>query len=55
MACQVVVTPREGGPAEKAGIQAGDTLISIAGVNTDTMGLYDAAQYLQGPEGRSAP
>jgi len=46
-----VVTPREGGPAEKAGIKAGDKLISIDGTNTDSMGLYDAAQFLQGPEG----
>mmetsp|Transcript_44173 Transcript_44173/g.84432 ORF Transcript_44173/g.84432 Transcript_44173/m.84432 type:complete len:471 (+) Transcript_44173:151-1563(+) len=47
----VVVAPSNGGPAELAGILPGDSLESIAGVKTESMGLYDAAMYLQGPEG----
>jgi len=48
-----VVSPNQGSPAEKAGIQPGDALLSIGGKSTATMGLYDAASELQGPEGRS--
>lgn len=50
---QTVVSPNQGSPAEKAGIQPGDALLSIGGKSTATMGLYDAASELQGPEGRS--
>jgi len=46
----VVVAPAAGGPAEMAGILPGDRLVAIDGVQTDTMGLYDAATALQGPE-----
>jgi len=46
----VVVAPAADGPAEKAGIKPGDRLIAIDGVKTETMGLYDAATALQGPE-----
>jgi len=46
-----VVSPNQGSPAEKAGIQPGDALLSIGGKSTATMGLYDAASELQGPEG----
>jgi C-terminal processing protease CtpA/Prc len=47
------VSPNQGSPAEKAGIQPGDALLSIGGKSTATMGLYDVASELQGPEGRS--
>mmetsp|Transcript_13517 Transcript_13517/g.22846 ORF Transcript_13517/g.22846 Transcript_13517/m.22846 type:complete len:491 (-) Transcript_13517:1208-2680(-) len=47
----VVVAPSANGPAETAGIAPGDKLIAIDGVKTETMGLYDAASALQGPEG----
>ena len=48
----MVVAPSANGPAETAGIAPGDKLIAIDGVKTETMGLYDAASALQGPEGR---
>eukprot|EP00854_Cymbomonas_tetramitiformis_P001447 gene1447-2068_t len=50
----VVVAPAQGGPAEAAGITSGDVLLEIGGKSTAGMGLYDAAQLLQGPSGRCA-
>ncbi|KAK3262803.1 hypothetical protein CYMTET_28361 [Cymbomonas tetramitiformis] len=47
----VVVAPAQGGPAEAAGITSGDVLLEIGGKSTAGMGLYDAAQLLQGPSG----
>jgi carboxyl-terminal processing protease len=47
-----VVSPNQGSPAQKAGILPGDALLSVNGKSTATMGLYDAAGELQGPEGR---
>ncbi|KAI5079830.1 hypothetical protein GOP47_0005309 [Adiantum capillus-veneris] len=46
----VVIAPVIGGPAERAGIVPGDIISKIDGVSTTGMGLYDAAQRLQGPE-----
>eukprot|EP00249_Psilotum_nudum_P009873 c22205_g1_i1 orf=60-1730(+) len=46
----VVVAPVAGGPAERAGIVPGDVILAIDGADTQGMGLYDAAQRLQGPE-----
>ncbi|KAL2621949.1 hypothetical protein R1flu_002154 [Riccia fluitans] len=45
----VVVSPVSGGPAGRAGILPGDLILAIDGVATHGMGLYDAAQRLQGP------
>ncbi|GAQ77612.1 Peptidase S41 family protein [Klebsormidium nitens] len=45
----VVVTPVTGGPADKAGVQPGDAILAIDDTTTEGMGLYDAAQRLQGP------
>ncbi|KAL3692084.1 hypothetical protein R1sor_005735 [Riccia sorocarpa] len=45
----VVVSPVSGGPAGRAGITPGDLILAIDGVATHGMGLYDAAQRLQGP------
>ncbi|GBG70046.1 hypothetical protein CBR_g4874 [Chara braunii] len=47
----VVVAPVAGGPAERAGIQAGDAILEIGGEPISAMSLYDAALRLQGPEG----
>eukprot|EP00898_Chlorokybus_atmophyticus_P007017 jgi/Chlat1/7316/Chrsp58S09139 len=44
-----VVAPVVGGPADRAGIAPGDAILNIDGVDTTGMGLYDAAQRLQGP------
>lgn len=46
----VVIAPVIGGPAERAGIVPGDIISEIDGISTNGMGLYDAAQRLQGPE-----
>jgi len=45
----VVVAPVSGGPAARAGVLPGDLIMAIDGVPTHGMGLYDAAQRLQGP------
>lgn len=47
----MVVSPIEGGPAEKAGIRAGDTLISIDGADLFGMKLNDAVKLMRGPVG----
>ncbi|XP_068666199.1 carboxyl-terminal-processing peptidase 2, chloroplastic isoform X2 [Aristolochia californica] len=49
----VVISSAEGGPAYRAGILPGDVILSIDQTSTETMGLYDAAERLQGPEGTS--
>lgn len=46
----VVIAPVVGGPAERAGVLPGDVISRIDGTPTKGMGLYDAAQRLQGPE-----
>eukprot|EP00271_Cylindrocystis_brebissonii_P013106 TRINITY_DN326_c0_g1_i1.p1 TRINITY_DN326_c0_g1~~TRINITY_DN326_c0_g1_i1.p1 ORF type:complete len:629 (-),score=96.52 TRINITY_DN326_c0_g1_i1:216-2102(-) len=45
----VVVSPVTGGPADLAGVAPGDIIRAIDGMPTAGMGLYDAAQRLQGP------
>ncbi|KAG9446800.1 hypothetical protein H6P81_012928 [Aristolochia fimbriata] len=47
----VVISSAEGGPANRAGIMPGDVILSIDQNSTETMGLYDAAERLQGSEG----
>ncbi|XP_057847501.2 carboxyl-terminal-processing peptidase 2, chloroplastic isoform X4 [Cryptomeria japonica] len=46
----MVVSPVAGGPADRAGIMPGDIISAINGTSTQGMGLYDAAERLQGPE-----
>ncbi|KAM6544813.1 hypothetical protein CsatB_025549 [Cannabis sativa] len=47
----VVISAVPGGPANKAGISSGDIILQIDDTSTETMGIYDAADRLQGPEG----
>ncbi|EXB95962.1 Carboxyl-terminal-processing protease [Morus notabilis] len=49
----VVVSAAPGGPANRAGISSGDIILAIDDTSTETMGIYDAADRLQGPEGSS--
>jgi carboxyl-terminal processing protease len=49
-----VVAPAAGGPAERAGIRAGDEILEIDGQNTEEMSLYAAGNALQGAEGSTA-
>ena len=46
-----VVTPLPGGPAEKAGIRAGDAIYSIDGKPTQGLSLYEASDLLLGEVG----
>jgi carboxyl-terminal processing protease len=46
-----VISPLEGTPASRLGIQAGDVISTIEGEPTDQMGLEDAVQKLKGPKG----
>ncbi|MFO7987122.1 MAG: S41 family peptidase [Desulfatiglandaceae bacterium] len=46
-----VVSPIEGTPAYKAGIQAGDKIIKVEGESTQDMDLLDAVKQIRGPEG----
>ena len=47
--CVVHVIP--GSPAERAGIRAGDHLVGVGGRSIGGLGVDEAAQLLQGPEG----
>jgi carboxyl-terminal processing protease len=46
-----VISPLEGTPASRMGIQAGDVISTIEGEPTDTMSLDEAVQKLKGPKG----
>jgi carboxyl-terminal processing protease len=46
-----VVAPAAGGPAEQAGVRAGDVIAAIDGRPTRGMSLYEASELLQGEEG----
>jgi hypothetical protein len=45
----VVLTPSPGGPADRAGVVAGDVLVAVDGQPTKGLSLYDASDLLQGP------
>ncbi len=47
-----VVSPIEGTPAHKAGVQAGDRIIKIEGKVTKGMSLTDAVKAIRGPQGQ---
>ncbi|XVF62758.1 hypothetical protein PTKIN_Ptkin09bG0034100 [Pterospermum kingtungense] len=49
----VVISSAPGGPANRAGILSGDIILEIDNASTESMGIYDAAERLQGPEGSS--
>lgn len=46
-----MVTPAPGGPADRAGLAAGDIIVAIDGKLTNGASLYDAGDMLQGAEG----
>jgi carboxyl-terminal processing protease len=46
-----VISPLEGTPASRMGIQAGDVISTIEGESTDTMTLDEAVGRLKGPKG----
>jgi carboxyl-terminal processing protease len=48
-----VVAPIPNSPAEAAGIEAGDQIVSIDGVPTDRMSMTDIASSLRGEEGEA--
>lgn len=48
-----VITPIEGGPAEKAGIKPKDLIIEIEGQSTKGMVVQEAVNLLRGPKGSS--
>lgn len=47
----IVVSPIEGTPAYRAGIQAGDRILKIDGVSTKNMTLLEAVRRIRGPKG----
>ncbi|XP_019181317.1 PREDICTED: carboxyl-terminal-processing peptidase 2, chloroplastic [Ipomoea nil] len=47
----MVISASPGGPANRAGISSGDVILAIDDTSTERMGIYDAAERLQGPEG----
>ena len=47
----VVISPIEGGPAFRLGIQAGDIISHIEGESTKPISSYEAMQKLRGPKG----
>ncbi len=46
-----VISPLEGAPAARQGIQAGDVISTIEGEATETLSLDEAVQKLKGPKG----
>jgi carboxyl-terminal processing protease len=48
-----VIAPIEDTPAFKAGLQAGDRIIKIAGESTKSMAIHDAVSKMRGPKGKS--
>ena len=47
----VVVSPIEGTPASRAGVQSKDVIVSIDGKSTEWMNTEDAVKLIRGPEG----
>ncbi len=49
----IVVSPIEGTPASRAGVQSQDVIVSIDGAPTKSMTTADAVKLIRGPEGTS--
>ena len=47
----IVVTPIPGSPAEAAGIESGDRILTVDGIETDSISLEESALHLQGLRG----
>ncbi|MBW1916625.1 MAG: S41 family peptidase [Deltaproteobacteria bacterium] len=47
----IVVSPIEGTPAYRAGIQAGDRIVKINGASTKNLSLMEAVKKIRGPKG----
>ena len=47
----IVVSPIEGTPASRAGVQSKDVIVSIDGASTQGMNTADAVKLIRGPEG----
>ena len=47
----IVVAPIDGSPAAKAGIQAGDAILSVDGTSTEGLSLDEASELLRGKPG----
>jgi carboxyl-terminal processing protease len=47
----VIVTPLPGSPAEKAGLQPGDVILSADGKDLKGMGIDEAVSFVRGPKG----
>ena len=47
----IVVSPIEGTPASRAGVQSKDVIVSIDGASTQGMSTADAVKLIRGPEG----
>ncbi len=48
----LVVSPIEGTPADRAGIQSGDQIVAIDGAATEDIGMVKAVSMLRGPKGK---
>ncbi len=47
----IVVQPIKGTPADRAGLHAGDRIVKIGGVSTESMALQEAVSRIRGPRG----
>lgn len=48
-----VITPMDGGPAQRAGVQAGDVITAIDGQSAAGLSVADVSEQLRGPAGES--